>query len=264
MTVIKLGDSGINVKEVHLLLKGCGYSVAISDKFDENTQKTVRAFQAMENNLSVDGIVGNQTLEALRNKATAHLRITENDFRKVANTLDVEIAAIKAVQKVETGGRGGFILPGKPKILFEGHIFWGQLKNPEEHEKGNEDILYRKWTKAHYLGGLAEYSRLEKACRIDKKAALMSASYGMFQIMGFNYAACGFKDVFSYVEAMKLNEGEHLKAFASFIRHNPKMLTALQDKKWADFAKLYNGPGYEQNNYDTLLRDNYEKFKNHA
>lgn len=264
MAVIKLGDSGIKVKELHLLLTACGYSVSTSDVFDINTQKAIRAFQAMEKNLGIDGLVGDKTLNALRQKATANLRITENDFQQVANTLDVEIAAIKAVQKVETGGRGGFILPETPAILFEGHIFWNQLKNPKEHVKGNEDILYEKWTKAHYVGGLAEYERLERACRIDEKAALMSASYGMFQIMGFNYAVCGFPDVFSYVKAMKLNEGEHLKAFASFIRHNQKMLIALQNKKWADFARLYNGPGYAQNQYDKLLADNYEKFKNHA
>ena len=30
-----------------------------------------------------------------------------------------------------------------------------------KHQKGNEDILYSKWTKTYYQGGLKEYDRLE-------------------------------------------------------------------------------------------------------
>ena len=261
MSIIKLKDSGIRIKELHLLLTTCGYSVSQSDVFDINTEKAVRAFQAVEH-LAVDGLVGNKTLEALRKKATVDSCITENDFQETANILNIEVAAIKAIQKVETGGRGGFILPGKPAILFEGHIFWQHLKNPEKYCAGNEDILYKKWTKEYYKGGLAEYERLERACRIDEKAALMSASYGMFQIMRFNYSACGFKDVFSFVETMKQNEGTQLKAFVSFIKNNNKMHTALQNQEWADFARLYNGPGYAKNKYDKLLQDSYMEFKN--
>ena len=63
------------------------------------------------------------------------VNMTEEDFILVARLLDVEVAALIAVQQVETGGRGGFFAPGKPAIIFEGHIFWNQLKkrniNPE-------------------------------------------------------------------------------------------------------------------------------------
>lgn len=51
-------------------------------------------------------------------------QLTEKDFELVARLLDCEPAALKAVQRVETGGRGGFFAPDKPAILFEGHIFW--------------------------------------------------------------------------------------------------------------------------------------------
>ena len=51
-----------------------------------------------------------------------------------------------------------------------------------------------KWTKSHYEGGMGEYERLKKALAIHEKAAACSASWGLFQIMGFNYAACGCKN----------------------------------------------------------------------
>ena len=50
------------------------------------------------------------------------LQLTEEDFQRCATTLDVEVATVKAVQEVETGGRGGFFEIDKPAILFEGHI----------------------------------------------------------------------------------------------------------------------------------------------
>ena len=54
--------------------------------------------------------------------------LTENDFQRVADLLGIEVAVVKAVQAVETGGHGGFVAPGRPMILFEGHIFWRELK----------------------------------------------------------------------------------------------------------------------------------------
>lgn len=37
----------------------------------------------------------------------------------MAYLLEVEVAALKAVEKVERGGKGGFWVPGKPVILLE-------------------------------------------------------------------------------------------------------------------------------------------------
>src|ERR671917_272606 len=57
------------------------------------------------------------------------------------------------VYTVESNG-SGFLKDGRPRILFEGHIFWKQLTDkgipPGPYVKGNEDILYPKWTKQYY------------------------------------------------------------------------------------------------------------------
>ena len=191
-------------------------------------------------------------------------QLTEQDFQCIAEQLQIEVAALKAVQQVETGGRGGFFEPGKPAILFEGHIFWSQLKkkgvNPEDHLKGNENILYPKWEKRHYLGGIREYERLEKARMINVEAANASASWGMFQIMGFNYAACGCKSVDELVQAMCESEVRQLELFANFIRLS-KLDMLLKNLDWAGFAKRYNGPLYAENKYDAKLAAAYQKIK---
>lgn len=191
-------------------------------------------------------------------------RLIDEDFTQVAELLGCEPAALKAVQQVETGGRGGFFSPGRPAILFEGHIFWTQLKkrgsNPEDYVKGNENILYPKWEKGHYKGGIGEYDRLEQARKINREAADASASWGMFQIMGFNYAACGEESIESFVRSMCESEFKQLLLTANFIKKNSQMLQALQARDWAVFAKCYNGQAYAQNRYDVKLEAAYQKY----
>ena len=70
--------------------------------------------------------------------------------------------------------------PSSDIPCIEGHIFWNELKkrgkNPEDYTTYNEDILYPKWSKEHYKGGIKEYERLERAIAIDEEAAISSAS----------------------------------------------------------------------------------------
>lgn len=264
MKTLKLNCTGKEVLKLQELLLSRGMNVELNENFDEATKAAVVSFQKAHG-LDADGIVGYRSWEALIVAGyTPQERLSNVDFEFVASLLDVEPAALKAVQEVETGGRGGFFAPGKPAILFEGHIFWNQLKkhgiNPESHVAGNENILYPRWERKHYLGGLREYERLEQARKINKEAADASASWGMFQLMGFNYAACGEKSVESFVNAMIASEFNQLLLAGRFIKQTKPMHTALMNKDWATFAKYYNGPAYAQNKYDEKLAMAYKKY----
>ncbi len=195
------------------------------------------------------------------NKKSSSQTLTNTQIQKAAKRLGVEAAAIKAVIDVESSG-GGFLKNGKPKILFEGHIFWTQLQakgiSPSKHRKGNEHILYPNWTRKYYQGGNAEHHRLASAMKINREAALASASWGMFQVMGFNYFVADFPDVESFVEAQHQSEYEHLKAFLGYIKHN-RLVKHLKTKNWAKFAAGYNGKDYKKNKYDIRLALAYKK-----
>lgn len=188
--------------------------------------------------------------------------LTEQDYIEVANRLDCEVAAIKAVAHVESKG-GGFLTDGRPKILFEGHVFWKYLKkqgkDPNEYVVNNDTILYKKWTKKHYLGGAEEYDRLFKAESIDYIAANESASWGEFQIMGFHWKSLGYESVHAFVKSMETAKGQ-LEAFVRFIGVNG-LAIYLRTQNWAEFARRYNGPGYAANRYDTRMAAAYKKFK---
>jgi hypothetical protein len=188
--------------------------------------------------------------------------LTDEDIRKAAERLKVEIAAIHAVIAVESKGKG-FFSDGRPIILFEGHVFWKQLENKKviraKLAAEHPEIVYKTWTREFYKRGSREYERFKIASSVDEQAAKKSTSWGLFQIMGFNHEACGFKTVDEFVTKMSLNEGEQLSAFMNFCEHH-KLNDFLRKKDWAGFAQRYNGPEYKKNQYDYKLEMIYNEY----
>jgi hypothetical protein len=183
-------------------------------------------------------------------------KLNDVDFQQAATNIGCEVAAIQAVTEVESRG-DGFLASKRPKILFEAHIFSRLTYNC--FDKVFPDISSKTWNKKLYNGGEEEYPRLIKAMAVDRTCALQSASWGMFQIMGFNYQVCGYASVEEFVQDMFKSESEHLSAFVGYIKKN-NLASNLKDKNWAAFAASYNGPDYAQNAYDTAMATAYKKF----
>ncbi len=281
-----VGEGGKNVPAdvalvQQLFNKNHKKSFTLNGQYEATLKAAILELQTKMGTAKPDGRIdpGGKTFTALNTAAVAPAENTggntqnpaqpldmKSEFAKIAAEFGVEQAVVYAIQKVESGGNG-FLPDGRSKILFEGHVFWSQLKkagiDPEKHVKGNEDILYPKWDKTKYKGGAAEYDRLAKAEKIDRICALKSASWGEFQIMGFNHKTVGYGDVESFVEAMKTPGTNNVKALMQFCKTNGllKFVPMGKAKDWASFAKGYNGPGYAQNKYDTKLAAAYETFK---
>lgn len=183
--------------------------------------------------------------------------IEEPDYADAAETLGCEVAAIKAVSKTESGSSGSYFKFQSdddfvPAILFERHHF-------HRHTNGNYD-RYNDISNPE-PGGYGEhrmqYPKLMKAYMLDKKAALMSASWGKFQILASNYSSAGYSSPEEFVLAISKSEKNQLKAFVGFIQSNRVLLQAIRDKDWLTFAKTYNGP--RQNGYDLRMERNYNE-----
>lgn len=189
------------------------------------------------------------------------MALSSSDIRNAAEQIGVEPCAVKAVVDVESGG-DGFLPDGRVKILFEGHVFWKELQkrgiNPELLKMPN--IVYPKWDKSQYKGGAQEHERLNAAALVNKEAALCSASWGLFQIMGFNHRLCGFSSVQDFVDAQKESEANQLNSFCQFMK-NEGLVLFLKGLDFAGFARRYNGPGYAKNQYDVKMRKAYERCK---
>lgn len=177
-------------------------------------------------------------------------RLSSEAIRDAAKSIGCDIAAIKAVIDVES--RGGFLADGRPKILFERHVF--RKRTNAEFDTSHPDLSSS--TPGGYKGGAAEYERLSRAIKLNKIAAIESASWGAFQIMGYHHQSLGFADVDAFCSSICDSEDNHLSAFVSFVTLN-KLDDELCRRDWIGFARGYNGPAYLKNHYDTKLRAAY-------
>lgn len=182
------------------------------------------------------------------------MTLTEQNFQDAARELDCEVAAVKAVAAVESRG-AGFGPDGRIILRFEAH--WFHHFTGGRFAKSHPDISSPAWNPALNTGGQpGEHSRFNKALSLDRRSALLSASYGIFQIMGFNHAICGYPTADSFYESLTSGEAHHLKAFIGFVK-SKGLSAALRSRDWARFALTYNGEGYAANRYDVKMKQAY-------
>lgn len=192
-------------------------------------------------------------------------RLTEDDYKEVAEELGVEVAAIKAVVDIETGRTHiGFWAPGKPLINFDLSIYRSIAPrhgvNLAEARRRHPEIFNKPNVRKYGSQQAAQQARLDAAMSIDKASALESVFWGMFQIGGFNWKKCGTSSVYEFVELMSRSERDQLELFAAFCMNN-NLVKYIKNKNWAAFSLRYNGPGYKKLGYDTKMAAAYQKFK---
>ncbi|MVM34982.1 DUF3380 domain-containing protein [Spirosoma sp. HMF4905] len=169
------------------------------------------------------------------------LSLTNNDLIQAAKELGTDVPTIRAVDEVESNGKG-FDSAGQIVIRFESAKF-----------KGYTGITITG-------SGNAAFNQ---AVLKNARAAMLSTSWGRYQIMGFNYEDCGYSSVEAFVAAMKTGELAQLNAFIAFVKAN-QIDDELRTHNWAGFAYRYNGAGYKANNYDGKLAAAYAKYRTQA
>src|SRR5712671_2788331 len=131
--------------------------------------------------------------------------LTDADLANAARDLGCTPKDIKAVSHVEAPN-GGFILPpdNRPVILFESHAFHTQTKGA--YDSSHPGISTNSWVKNYGASGSHQYDRLHEAIALNREAALKSASWGKYQIMGLNYSNAGYDTVEQFVADMVTSE----------------------------------------------------------
>lgn len=195
---------------------------------------------------------------------------TEEDFTRSSILLGCQVQTIKAISKVESGAEGAFLeIPGRPPvILFEPHLF-------SRHTDGKYDgvvipdtdtppgsgnypkwsyLSYPRWKPGWYGPVFVQHRRLDSAVKLNRNAALMSSSWGMFQILGENYKECGCVSIQEFVNKMYKSAGEQLLLLCHFLLSNRRLIKAVRERNQVAFARYYNGPAYKKNKYDTRLK----------
>lgn len=163
------------------------------------------------------------------------------DLPRIGSTIGVGEDELRAFMEVEARGKG-FDDLGRPKILFEPHIFYRLLGPGDERDRAvKEGLAYPRWNRKGY--NVDSYVRLEKAMAINPTIALMSASWGLGQIMGFNFKQAGYPTVDALVRDFMADEDNHLEAMVRVLI-NFKLDDDLREHNWRKIEDVYNGGGY--------------------
>jgi hypothetical protein len=259
---LRNGDRSQAVRLLQQQLNQLGAGLLVDGHYGDVTEKAVRAYQA-KLGLVADGVAGSKTLAALAGADTGRL-LKQRDLQQAADRLGVPLASVMAVNAVESRGEG-FGANGRPVILFERHVMHQRLQANGLAAAEVEALAVRypaliNRQPGGYIGGVAEHQRLAQARQIHGAASIESASWGLFQIMGYHWQLLGYADAQHFADTMALSEAAQLDAFVSFIEADPALHKALKARKWADFARRYNGPAYAKNLYDVKLARAYAQF----
>ena len=189
--------------------------------------------------------------------------LLETDFQAAAARLGVGVPAVKAVATVESNG-GGFLPDGRVKVQYEPHVMYRQLVSNFARARADKELVAHPDLVAKKAGSYQSLDKEDKdmnraAQLIDRTSALESASWGAFQIMGYHWKTLQYTTLQGFITDQYTAAGQ-LETFVRFIQADPRLLRALRGKDWATFARIYNGPNYAANKYDTKLAAVFKQY----
>ena len=133
-------------------------------------------------------------------------------------------------------------------------------KNPDVLMLSHPGIISKSWNRSLYKGGQGEVPRINEAWNISPVCSLKSASFGSFQICGFNYGLCGYSSPYEFYRDMWLSEEGQLRALSGFLKGSG-IVPYMRSLNFKEIARRYNGSGYSKNGYDKKLESSYNSFK---
>jgi hypothetical protein len=162
---------------------------------------------------------------------------------------------VRAVMQAESG-QMPFGPDGRVMIRFEPHVFarftaqkaLGSSRRPTDAQVATYGKVVLNPGMAHINDGrrrtggqAAEWETLGRAKAIDADAAIQSTSFGLGQIMGFNYRLAGYASPQALADAFSTSSTEQVMGMLRMISNVPKQLNALRNKDYATFVSSYNG-----------------------
>jgi hypothetical protein len=183
---------------------------------------------------------------------------SEDDYRVLAARTGLDAPTLYAVRMVEGSPLGGFGPDGRPRILFERHVF-------RRLTGGAFDAAHPRVSNPEpggYAHGQEEtWAQLEEAYALDPEAAYKATSFGLFGILGQNHKTLGFDSPGEMVWFMSQSETHQLEVFVRYLEQD-KLLSFLKDKDWARFARRYTGSGISAAHAEKLERAYAEGVRN--
>lgn len=213
--------------------------------------------------VGVDGIIGPASVSAFEASVTNRSApaLTQADYADAAAKAKVDVPRVRMVRAVESGPFGSFDQLGRPTILFERHKFhaftggafsarFPEISNRKAGGYSKGGVPHHEW----------QWTKLRAALRIDPEAAIMSCSWGLFQVMGFHWKVLGYESALDMTQRMAVSEAAQLDAMVRYVVVN-RLDDELRACKPGDpascvpFAAGYNGSGFRLYGYHRKLAE---------
>ena len=214
-----------------------------------------------------------------------------------ASDLGVNVEDLVAVLQIESGGKGFDKNTGKPILRFENHVFKRELENQGVYDanlfaqhfrfdsvRGWQGHEYRAGSlgnptgvwKTFHGNQVRENEVLELAASWNEEAAYRSASYGLPQIMGFNYGMMNQPSAKTMYELFSQSIESQIDGLFAFLQNSVKSCSGLHSNRvaaiehlktnppnYVKFACNYNGSGQKEL-YGQRIQDAAETFRSYA
>lgn len=161
-------------------------------------------------------------------------------YQATAKELDIAPAQVRAFAIVESDEKP-FTPSGNPVVRFEAG-YWKRFRVATKaatifDKAKNPADLDARWE---------QFLRMKQ---VDETAAILSHSFGLFQLMGFNFKHALCADPVTFLGEHMTVEGQ-FKLFRRFVKMSPALLSAIRMNKPDGVGHHYNGPQYKRNKYD--------------
>jgi hypothetical protein len=183
-------------------------------------------------------------------------RIEDKDLPRIGSRIGVGEDELHAFMDVEAAG-SGFDSQGRPKMLFEPHVFYRNLSGAKRARAVEAGLAYKSWKSGYPKDS---YPRLQKAMAIDETAALKAASWGLGQVLGENHAMLGYATPQDMVRAFMDDEERHLNGIVDFLI-KAGIADDLKAHRWEAVARGYNGPAHAKHNYAGRMEAAFKKWQ---
>lgn len=188
----------------------------------------------------------------------------------LSEMLNIPVNTVIAVLAAESGGVG-FGPNNRMIIRFEVHIFyryWGMNNQTlfDQHFTFDRGTQFRghKWRpnpaevfQDFHGDQEKEWITFSFARRLADASAMLSISMGAPQIMGFNFARLGYKNVQEMFDRFSTSIQAQLIGVFDFVRGTGAVspaIQALQRRDYLTFAGIYNGQGNAPT-YSTIIQN---------
>ncbi len=192
------------------------------------------------------------------------INIELGDIGEFAKKYGIEPEKLLAFLSVESANRG-FESDGHPRVRFECHIF-----NNPDYSGCREFSLFggampctiNQGESFSRVSSETNYNAFKIAFERNPERAICSTSFGLAQIIGFNYKRVGYASINDFYQAM-FSEDKQKEAFLMFLVTDSVILSELRkdNTDWEVVARRYNGPAYKENQYDAKLIAAYNEYK---